>query len=122
MKQLLSLILVLIATAFPSVAQSPKGNSPEPVKLEYNRKDNSEKTLRAPMRINIEVLYDSETHIVEVCGDEAMEADVFLYNASGDLVDYSSSLNTELTIPTSGIYTIQIESEGWYAVGVIEAQ
>lgn len=122
MKQLLSLILVIIAIAFPSVAQTPKRNSPEPVKLEYNRKDNSEKALRAPMRINIEVFYDTEMHIVEVYGDEAMDAEVFIYNASGDIVNYTSSLNTELTIPASGIYTIQIESEGWYAVGVIDAQ
>lgn len=122
MKQLLSLILVIIAIAFPSVAQSPKGNSQESVKLEYNRADNGNKPIRAPMRINIEVFYDTETHIVEVYGDEAMDAEVFIYNASGDIVDYSSSLNTELTIPASGIYTIQIESEGWYALGVIEAQ
>lgn len=122
MKQLLSLILVIIAIAFTSVAQSPKSNSQESVKLEYNRADNGNKPIRAPMRINIEVFYDSETHLVEVYGDEAMDAEVFIYNASGDIVDYSSSLNTELTIPASDIYTIQVESEGWYAVGVIEAQ
>lgn len=122
MKQFLSLILVIIAIAFPSVAQNPKGNSPEPVKLEYNRKDNSEKTLRAPMRINIEVFYDTETHIVEVCGDNEMDAEVYLYNAAGDVVDYSPIVNAEFSITVSGSYTIRIESESWYAIGIIEAQ
>ena len=122
MKQFLSLILVLIAIAFTSVAQSPKGESSQHVELQFRRNKSESGILRAPMRINIEVFYDTETHIVEVYGDEAMDAEVFIYNASGDLVNYSSSLNTELTIPTSGIYTIQIESEGWYALGVIEAQ
>ena len=93
--------------------------------MDVHRKNDPQKSTgvhRAPMLINIDVYYDTETHIVEVYGDEAMDAEVFIYNASGDLVNYSSSLNTELTIPASGIYTIQIESEGWYALGVIEAQ
>lgn len=98
---------------------------PRGVFMDVHRKSIPQKNSgvhRSPMHLSFEVFYDTETHIVEVYGDEAMDAEVFIYNASGDIVNYSSSLNTELTIPASGIYTLQIESEGWYAVGVIEAQ
>ena len=79
-------------------------------------------TNRAPMRLPIEVVYDSDTHKIEVIGDESMEAEVFLYNANGSLENYSSLLNTEFTVLTPGIYIIQIEGEGWYAEGEIEIE
>lgn len=77
---------------------------------------------RAPMRLPIEVVYDSDTHKIEVIGDESMEAEVFLYDANESLKNYSSSLNTEFTVLTPGIYIIQIQGDGWYAEGEIEVE
>lgn len=77
---------------------------------------------RAPMRLPIEVLYNSDTHKIEVIGDEDMDAEVFLYNSNGSLENYSSSLNTEFTVLTPGIYIIQIQGDGWYAEGEIEVE
>ncbi|MCC8036802.1 MAG: hypothetical protein Q4D41_05970 [Prevotellaceae bacterium] len=77
---------------------------------------------RAPMRLPIEVVYDSDTHRIKVTGNESMDAEVFLYNANGDLENYSSSLNTEFTVLTPGIYIIQIQGDGWYAEGEIEVE
>lgn len=77
---------------------------------------------RAPMRLPIEVVYDSDTHKIEVTGGESMEAEVFLYNANGSLENYSSSLNIDFTVSTPGIYTIQIQGDGWYAEGEIEVE
>lgn len=119
MKKVIIMCFLLLSMSVSTYAEA------KDVFLDLHQKGNNQRdhgVHRSPMHLSFEVFYDSETHIVEVCGDEATEAEVFLYNASGDLVNYSSSLNTELTIPTSGIYTIQIESEGWYALGVIEAQ
>lgn len=93
--------------------------------MQFHRRINPENTRdvnRAPMRLPIEVVYDSDTHKIEVIGDESMEAEVFLYNANGSLENYSSLLNTEFTVLTPGIYIIQIEGEGWYAEGEIEIE
>lgn len=91
--------------------------------LQFHRKNISGKNTavnRAPMRLPIEVVYDSDTHEIEVTEDEAIEADVFLYNANGTLEGYSSTLNTDFYVFTSGTYTIQIQGDGWYAEGEIE--
>ena len=74
------------------------------------------------MRLPIEVVYDSDTHKIEVIGDESMDAEVFLYDANGSLENYSSLLNTEFTVLTPGIYNIQIQGDGWYAEGEIEIE
>lgn len=93
------------------------------VLMEFHRKINPEKNMnvnRAPMRQSIEVIYDSETHEIKVVGDEAIEAEVFLYKKNGTLENYSSVLNTGFTVLTSGTYIIQIQGTGWYAEGVFE--
>ena len=91
--------------------------------MEIHKKSIPEKNMsvnRAPMRLPIEVVYDSDTHKIEVTGDESIEAEVFLYNANGTLEDYSSTLNTDFTILTPGTYTIQIQADECYAEGEIE--
>ena len=119
MKKLIIMAALLLGMAHTVFAEQ-KG-----VFMEFHRKSNPDKNLsvnRAPMRLPIEVVYDSDTHKIEVIGDESMEAEVFLYNANGSLENYSSLLNTEFTVLTPGIYIIQIEGEGWYAEGEIEIE
>lgn len=87
----------------------------------YHKNQTEKKVNRAPMRINIDVFYDSDTHIIEVVGDESIEAEVFL-KADGILEDYSSTLNTVFTVSTSGLYVIIIQGDDWYAEGEIEIQ
>lgn len=86
-------------------------------------KSNPEKNMevnRSPMRLSIEVIYDSDTHKIEVTGNKAIEAEVFLYDVNGILEAYSSTLNTDFTVFTPGTYIIQIQSNEWYAEGKIE--
>lgn len=64
---------------------------------------------RAPMRIPVEVVYDTETYEVKVIGDETIEAEVFLYDSVGNLEDYSATLNTYFYLYTSDTYTVHIE-------------
>ena len=73
------------------------------------------------MRLPIEVVYDSDTHKIEVIGNESLIAEIFLYKADETLLDYSSIINTTYTVQTSGTYIIIIQSDKWYAKGEIEA-
>lgn len=73
------------------------------------------------MRLPIEVVYDTDTHKIEVVGNESLIAEIFLYKADETLLDYSSIINTTFTVQTSGTYIIIIQSDKWYAKGEIEA-
>lgn len=91
--------------------------------MEFHRKINPEKNMevnRAPMRIPIEAIYDSDKHTIEIIGNELIDAEVFLYDGNNILVDHSSSLNTVFNVSNPGTYTIQIQGDGWYAEGNIE--
>lgn len=85
-----------------------------------NRPDKYLKVNRAPMRISLDVIYDTDTHCVFVSGDEEMEVEVFLYNSKGEVEDYSSSLNSTLSVSSSGSHRIHIEGEDWIANGIIQ--
>lgn len=84
-----------------------------------NRPDKYLKVNRAPKHISLDVVYDPDTQCVSVTSDESTEAVVFLYNASGQIEDYSSSLNTTLQVTTVGSHEIVIEGEEWTAKGQI---
>ena len=91
--------------------------------LKYQRKNipESEKDVsRVPMRMPIDVVYDTDTYKIEINGNTSIDAEVFLYNEDDIIEDYSSSLNTNFVVPASGIYIIRIEGDGWYAEGEIE--
>lgn len=114
-----TIILVgLLLTIVPTVFAEQRG-----VFMEFHRKINPGKNMqvnRAPMRLPIEVVYDTDTHKIQVIGDELTDAEVFLYNADGTLESSSSKLNTDFTGLTSGIYSILIQGKEWYAKGEIE--
>ena len=114
-----TIILVgLLLTIVPTVFAEQRG-----VFMEFHRKINPGKNMqvnRAPMHLPIEVVYDTDSHKIQVIGDELTEAEVFLYNADGTLESSSSKLNTDFTGLTSGIYSILIQGKEWYAKGEIE--
>lgn len=119
MKKLIILAALLLGMAHTAIAEQ------QGVFMQFHRRINPENTRdvnRAPMRLPIEVVYDSDTHKIEVIGDESMDAEVFLYSSNGTLENSSSSLNTEFTVLTPGIYIIQIQGDGWYAEGEIEVE
>lgn len=117
MKQLIILAGLLFMMGQPAFAEQ-RG-----VFMEFHRKVNPKKNLeveRSLMRLPIEVMYDSDTHTIVVTGNDSIDAEVFLYNANGNLEDYSSSLSTNFTVLTSGTYVILIQGDDWYAEGEIE--
>lgn len=77
---------------------------------------------RTPMKLPIEVIYDSDVHTIEVIGNGSLEAEVFLYNINGTLESYSPILNTDFTVLNLGTYSIQIQGDGWYAEGEVEIE
>ena len=118
MKKAIILVGLLLITMAHTAFAEQRG-----VFMEFHRKINPGKNMqvnRAPMRLPIEVAYDSETHDIKVIGDNSIEAEVFLYDANGTLESYSSTLNTDFNVRGTGTYTILIQGEGWYAEGDIE--
>lgn len=92
--------------------------------MEIHKKSIPEKNMsvnRSPMRLPIEVVYDSDTHKIKVSGDNKMEVQLFLCDENGNTLDYSQCVNSVLNIPNSysGLITLRIESEGWIAIGNI---
>lgn len=78
------------------------------------------KVNRVPRRISLEVIFDPVAKCVTITGNEPSEVEVILYNASGQIEDYSSSLNSCLSVTTDGHHELHIEAEDWSAEGVIE--
>ena len=111
---LVGLLLAIVPTAFAE----QRG-----VFMDFHRKINPGKNMQvnsAPMRLPIEVVYDSDTHNIKVTGEKGIEAEVFLYNVNGTLESHSSTLNAEFSVLESDTYTILIQGDGWYAEGEIE--
>ena len=118
MKKVIILVVLLLTTMAHNAFAEQRG-----VFMEFHRKINPGKNMqvnRAPMRMPIEVVYDSDTHNIKVIGSNDIEAEVFLYDITGSLENYSSTLNTDFYNLRCGTYTIQIEGKGWYAEGMVE--
>lgn len=118
MKKVIILVVLLLTTMAHTAFAEQRG-----VFMEFHRKINPGKNMqvnRAPMRMPIEVVYDSDTHNIKVTGEKGIEAEVFLYNANGVLESHSSTLNAEFSVLESDTYTILIQGEGWYAEGEIQ--
>ena len=118
MKKVIILVVLLLTTMAHTAFAEQRG-----VFMEFHRKINSGKNMqvnRAPMRMPIEVVYDSDTHNIKVTGDTGIEAEVFLYDANGAHESHSSTLNAEFCVLESDTYTILIQGEGWYAEGEIQ--
>lgn len=76
---------------------------------------------RAPARIpDIEVTYDSDARSISTSCSSAIEAEVMLYDAAGNLESYSPSLCTTIPVLTEGIHTLRIEAPTWYAEGIVD--
>ena len=62
--------------------------------MEFHRKVNPEHTRdvnRAPLRLPIDVVYDSDTHKIEVVGNEEMEVQIFLCDENGNYIDFDEA-------------------------------
>ena len=90
-----------------------------PIKI-TQKKDVSDKVLRSPVRLPIEVVYNNETMSVEIFCANDVDAEVSVYNAFEELEGYSPCLNSVISLTESDYHTIVIEGDDWIAKGVIE--
>lgn len=119
MKSRIVIVCAMLALALSALAEE------RPVFMEFFLKTNpgpQTQVNRVPPKNSIGVFYDSDSHILSINGDEALNAEVYLYNQNGSLVDYSSSINVFFKIPSSGIYRLSINGDGWHAEGYVEIE
>lgn len=92
--------------------------------MNFHRKgQSSDKQIeRISMRLPIEVFYDEETLSINVLGNEAISGEVFLLDDAGNVVDYSSVLNTTFPVVINGNYTVCINGCDWYAIGYLDVK
>ena len=120
MKKIISLFLLMISIALPSIAQQSSGHtSDRPVSLEVRQtKGSGSRMHRAPIRINIEAYYNEVDGTLDICYDGEAVGEVFLY-LDDTIVGYDSEINTSFPIPSSGLYKIEIITDSWTGVGYI---
>ena len=119
MKQILSLLIAVLAFALPSVAQqASKEKSAYPISLKVDKKNVDPKIKRSPIIIPVEATYDSQAQIISIhySGEETGEVSLYL---DGSLVDCSAEINTTFSVSEPGEYIIEIETESWIAVGYL---
>lgn len=84
MKRTIIFTWLMIVAAF---TVSAAGNG---VFMEYHRKSNPSRNTqvhRAPMHIPIEVTYDSNTNTIKIVGEESIEAEVYIYDIAGNILE-----------------------------------
>lgn len=67
-----------------------------------------------PINMPIDVYTDSDTHTIEVCCDDpTIEGEVYLYDSTGNVENYSPVINTVFPVSTPGEYSISIQGDIW---------
>lgn len=69
----------------------------------------------------IEVSYDDETRQIEITGGDDLVGQVSLRDADGNILAFSTEINTVLEVPSSytGTIIVHIEGENWISVGEV---
>lgn len=117
MKKLLLLLGLIVVFAIQSFA------SEKEVFLSLKTTSKSQTNIpvhRSPIRFpQINVIFNPDENIIVIESSESIDVDVFLYDADGNVVDYSNTLNTTFQLLSNGEYTLYIEADSWYAIGYI---
>ena len=86
-----------------------------PIKVTSN--NNTNKTQREPLILNIEIIYDGDYNAIEVISYDNIQAEVFL-SKNDNIIDYSSDVNTVFYISNDRCqYVMQIKGDSWTAEG-----
>ena len=120
MNKFLSLILALITSTLPLVAEDNSNEPPsQPVEFEVRPKqDTSTPVHRIPARINIQAYYNVEEGTLKVYYDGEAVGETFLY-LNGNIIGYDSEINTSFPIAAPGLYKLEIVSDSWIAIGFL---
>lgn len=122
MKKFFLLLVMLLSLTIHAHATDSE-SSESTVFLTYQKKSQSQpsaKVNRAPTRFpQINVIFNPDENIIVIEGSESVDVAVFLYDADGNVMDYSNFLNTTFQLLSNGEYTLYIEADSWYAIGYI---
>ena len=97
MKYFILLFGLLFGMSLQAIAEKRE------VKMTIVRKGNDQRDMiihRSPMQLPVEINYDSETGIVEITGDDELEAQISLTDESGNTLAFSPTINTVFEVPT----------------------
>lgn len=111
-KFILTVLMILFACPLPIQAEDEIVPPPPIIKKKSNGDD---KGNRAPAILPVEIVYNTETAVLRISSWDETGAEVYLIDANGDVENYSPTLACELTVPSSGVHTIYIQGDGWYA-------
>lgn len=119
MKKLLFILIFAIGITSNIMAQSTQNSSGQIVPIKIKVGEQSDKPYRAPIFINIEVIYHMEDNSISVNADN-IDAEVIISH-NGNEIDYSSSIQSVFYLPfNDGCYTITIVGGSWTAEGCLE--
>lgn len=121
MNKFLSLILALITSTLPLVAEDNSNEPPsQPVEFEVRKKQGTTTPAhRIPARINIQAYYNVEEGTLEVYYDGEAVGETFLF-LNGNIIGYDSEISTSFPIAAPGRYKIEIVSDSWTAIGFLQ--
>lgn len=116
MKKLILLIFVVMTSVCALMGKDGTAPSKRNLPITIKTRQTEFKKHRAPMRVPIEVVYDSNTQIIEVSTDSELEGEACLYH-DGTVIDSASQINTTFQLPYEvGEYTVVITNDSWEAI------
>lgn len=120
MKKIFLMVFIALATVCSVSGKDGAAPSKRHLPITEKAKQNEFKMHRAPMRLPIEVIHDSDTQTIEVSTDSDLQGEVCLYH-DGTLIDSSPEINVTFPLPFSyGEYTVNITGDWWEATAVLE--
>lgn len=112
-----SVFILLLMWSFALAVQAEK----TPIVLSHTTADTSKFDMDKDRYVGvIDVVFDSDSNTLEVTGDSDIEAELYVYDSAKNVVNYSSSINSTLSLTGHGTYTLYIAGDGWYAEGQIK--
>ena len=125
MKKLLFTFLFTTIFAFTSFSMNDNNedndSTEDNINLEFENKgiDPQNGRNRTPIYMSLDVIYNHNNQILEVCYYGENNGEILLYH-NNTLVNYSSELNTTFQLTNPGLYKIEIIEETWIATGYVK--
>lgn len=116
MRKILLLLIAMITLAVN--AENTKQDIPINIHPKTHPIDTE--IIRSPTKSGVEAYYETESSTIVVSGNQELKGEVFLYDASGAVEDFSTEINSTLRVISTGLHTVVIVTDKWYGVGQID--
>ena len=121
MKQIYLMLIVLVTTVLPGFAEGSSNGTSIPIIMEKHPKDHlsGPPVHRLPDNLEVTAFYDPGTGCINIETNSESEGVVYLHR-NNVVIGYSHEINTSFPVSASGLYKIEIVTEGWLAVGYLQ--